>query len=212
VASGCGAKGQRWTQCWLRVVALAATLGASLGVPGWASAQTVAGVPALLPVCGGCHGLDGNATQPGMPSLAGQPRTFLENQLVLIREGLRDVPTMKAVLANTKDEDLVALAKAYAAMPVKPLQQAVDAQRLARGAEISKGALCGSCHLPDYAGKDQMPRLAGQREDFLLANMKQFRDGPPAGRDTVMASTLRGMTDADLQALAHYFATQGLPK
>lgn len=165
-----------------------------------------------MPVCGSCHGVDGNATQPGMPSLAGQPRTFLENQLVLIREGVRDVPSMKAVLANTQDEDLVALAKAYAAMPVKPQAQAVQAERQALGASISKRALCGSCHLPDYAGKDQMPRLAGQREDFLFTNMKQFRDGPPAGRDTVMASTLRGMTDADLQALAHYFATQGLTK
>lgn len=178
----------------------------------WAQAPAPVGAPALLPICGGCHGEDGNATQVGMPSLAGQPRTFLENQLVLIREGMRDVPAMKAVLANTKDEDLVALAKAYAAMPVKPPQQPVDAVRRSRGAEISKRALCGSCHLSDYAGRDQMPRLAGQREDFLFNNMRQFRDGPPAGRDTVMASTLRGMADADLQALAHYFATQGLTK
>ncbi len=187
-----------------------ALLAASLLSEGPARAQSP--TPALMPVCGGCHGTDGNASQPGMPSLAGQPRTFLENQLVLIREGMRDVPSMKAILANTKDEDLVALAKAYAAMPVKAAAQAVDAQRQSRGAEISKRALCGSCHLPDYTGKDQMPRLAGQREDFLFTNMKQFRDGPPAGRDTIMASTLRGMTDADLQALAHYFAVQGLPR
>lgn len=163
----------------------------------------------LLPVCGACHGSDGRSQIAGTPSLAGQPKVFLENQLVLIREGLRDVPTMKGVLANTKDEDLSALAAIYASLPVKTTGDKPDATRVARGADIAKRAVCASCHLPDFAGREQMPRLAGQREDFLFSSMKEFRDGPAAGRDTLMTAALRGMTDDNLKDLAHYFATFG---
>ncbi len=114
---------------------------------------------------------------------------------------------MKGVLAGTKDEDLTALARRYAALPVKPTGDKTDAARAARGADIAQRAVCASCHLPNFAGCEQMPRLAGQREDFLFNSMKEFRDGPAAGRDTLMTAALRGMTDDNLKDLAHYFAT-----
>ncbi len=171
-------------------------------------------VQALLPVCGACHGADGNSAIPGTPSLAGQPRVFIENQLVLIREGLRDVPAMKGLLERTSDEDLVALAKVYAELPAKPApgqpdSGQIDPDKIKRGAALSKASLCASCHSVDYAGREQMPRLAMQREDFLRASLKEFRDGPAAGRDTNMTATLRGMSDQQLNDLAHYFATAG---
>ncbi len=165
--------------------------------------------PALQPVCAACHGVDGNSAIPGTPSLAGQPQVFIENQLVLIREGLRSVPAMKGLLDTARDEDLVALAKLYSELPAKALAGEVDADKVKRGAQISKAALCGSCHAPDYSGREQMPRLALQREDFLRASLKEFRDGPAAGRDTIMAATLRGMSDDQLGDLAHYFSTAG---
>lgn len=192
----------------LTALAGIATAGAlALALPiGQARAQDA---QALLPTCGACHGSDGNSQIPGTPSLAGQPRLFIENQLVLIREGLRVVPQMTGMLDKVKDEDLTGLAKRFSEMPAKPGTSAVDADKVKRGAEISKAGGCGGCHLPDFVGKDQIPRLAMQREDFLNTNMRQFRDGPPAGRDTIMASTLRGMTDAQISDLAHYFATAG---
>jgi cytochrome c553 len=180
--------------------------------PAQMSNQTPA--QALLPVCGACHGADGNSAIPGTPSLAGQPRVFMENQLVLIREGLRIVPAMKGLLARTRDEDLVTLAKIYAELPAKPApgqseSGPIDADKIKRGATLSKAGLCATCHSADYTGREQMPRLAMQREDFLRASLKEFRDGPAAGRDTIMAATLRGMSDQQLNDLAHYFATAG---
>jgi len=82
-----------------------------------------------------------------------------------------------------------------------------DAAKAKAGADIADKALCGSCHLPDYRGQNQVPRLAGQNEAFLNWSLRMFRDNPGPGRDTIMAATLRGMTDADLANLAHYFAT-----
>jgi cytochrome c553 len=191
--------------------------GAAVGVSLWlaccalltasqAVAQPTPPAPATLAVCGSCHGADGNSPSPAIPSIAGQPRVFIENQLVVIREGLRDVPVMKDSVARLSDEEIVALARHYAEQPLKPPAVKVDAAKARRGAELSRKTLCGTCHLPDYAGQQQVPRLAGQHEDYLLLAMKSFRDHPGPGRDTIMAASLYGLKDADLSDLAHYLA------
>ncbi len=163
-------------------------------------------VPPRSAQCGACHGMDGNATQPGMPSLAGQPMVFLENTLVLIREGLREIPAMKGQLDGVSDAEISALARHFAAQkPAVPGAPAY-ADRAQRGAQLSRQGLCGSCHESDYRGREQIPRLAGQREDYLLASLRLFRSGVTPGRDTMMSAVLNGMSDADLVSLAHYLS------
>lgn len=158
-------------------------------------------------VCAACHGTDGHARLAEAPHLAGQPRLFIENRLVMMREGLSVVPQMKGMLDGLGDEDLSALSRHYAAMPLRPERAARDASRAARGASLSQRALCGTCHLPGYEGREQVPRLAGQREDYLLKSMRDFAAGRTGGRDTLMSNALLGLTDADLQDLAHHLAT-----
>ena len=71
--------------------------------------------PATVAACNACHGPGGNSQIPLTPSIAGQPKLFVENQLVLIREGLRDVPQMKEIVAGMSDETIIALAQYFAA-------------------------------------------------------------------------------------------------
>lgn len=182
------------------------TLASAMALCGSAAARASPPAPATLAVCGSCHGADGNSPSPAIPSIAGQPRLFIENQLVVIREGLREVPVMKDSVARLSDEEIVALARHYAEQPLKPPAMRVDAAKARRGAELSRKALCGTCHLPDYAGQQQVPRLAGQHEDYLLLAMKSFRDQPGPGRDTIMSASLYGLKDAELADLAHYLA------
>ena len=157
-------------------------------------------------VCGSCHGAQGNSVIPDIPSLAAQPKVFLENQLVLIREGMRDIPPMKGVLDNAPDADLSALAQHYAALPANKPSTPKQPDLYARGEVLSKEMRCGICHLPNYAGREQMPRLAGQREDYLLHTMRSMKSNQVAGRDPIMTASLYGISDADLQAIAHYLA------
>ncbi len=161
---------------------------------------------AKLAVCGACHGPDGNSSMVGMPSLAGQPKVFLENNLIMIREGIRDIPVMKGQLDGMSDPQIIALAKFYSAQVLKPTPGKRDEALYERGQLLSKQALCGTCHLPDYVGREQMPRLAGQREDYLLHSMRQFRNNQATGRDTIMAASLYGMNDDDLRAIAQYLS------
>lgn len=182
--------------------AVIAALGLAAGT-GSARAQPR---PETLTACAACHGADGNAPVAAFPSLAGQPAVFIENQLVLIREGLRDVPAMKQVMAGMGDPEIVALARHYAAQKVRQPALAFQADKQRQGAQLADRLLCGSCHLPSFAGQNQVPRLAAQNEAFLLLSMKEFRDRPGPGRDTIMAATLRGLSDAELDQLAHYLA------
>jgi len=159
-----------------------------------------------LAVCAGCHGAGGVSTIAGTPSLAGQPKLFIENQLVIIREGLRDVPVMKPFVAGMADDEISALAAHYAAQSPKPLAPASKPERARAGADLARRLGCGTCHLPTYTGQQQVPRLAGQDETYLVQAMKQFRDHPGPGRDTIMAATLRGLSDGELEQLAHHLA------
>lgn len=161
----------------------------------------------LLAACAVCHGPGGNSQTPSIPSIAGQPRVFVENQLVIIREGLREVPAMKAVMGPISDEEIAALARHYSALPAIPMAMEVKREPRLRGAELSRRHLCGTCHLADYTGQNQVPRLAGQHEAYLAHSLKQFRDHAGPGRDTIMSATLLGLSDADLADLAHYLAS-----
>lgn len=162
--------------------------------------------PQRLELCVACHGPQGNSTNPQIPSLAGQPKIFLENQLVLIREGLRDIPQMKGSLDGLQDADLTVLAQYFAAQTPRPPVGPVEAERYARGQALARSMLCGTCHLGNYEGREQIPRLAGQHERFLREVMEEYRDKPGPGRDTAMSAALYGLNNQHLDDLAHFLA------
>jgi len=62
---------------------------------------------ARLNACAGCHGADGNSAIAGTPSIAGQPKIFLENYLVMTREGIRGTQVMQALLKGVPDKEIV---------------------------------------------------------------------------------------------------------
>ena len=159
-----------------------------------------------LKVCAGCHGTDGNSPIAGTPSLAGQPRVFLENYLVLTREGLRGTDVMRQLLKGITDREIVALAAHYAKLAPRAQSIDVDRKLFERGRAVAAKNRCGTCHLTDYRGREQMPRLAGQREDFLAEAMFAYQQNRRAGGDTIMAASLYGIPSADIRALAHYLA------
>lgn len=176
---------------------------ATLCLPGLA-----AEVPEQAAFCESCHGKGGNSTTPGMPSIAAQPATFLENQLVFFREGLRSAPVMEPIAKKMSDAEITALARHFSAQPARAVAVAADPALMARGRQLAEAMHCGQCHLPKYEGRAQMPRLAGQREDYMVETMIGYRDGKRTGADTTMTEVLYGTKDEDIRALAHFLARQ----
>jgi cytochrome c553 len=159
-----------------------------------------------LKTCAACHGADGNSAIAGTPSIAAQPRIFLENYLVLTREGIRGTQVMQALLKGVPDKEIVALSLHFSKLKAKIPDGKTDQTVFNRGREIASKNRCASCHNADFHGREQMPRLAGQREEFLAEVMLQYRQNRRPGGDTLMAASLYGIPEADFKALAHYFS------
>lgn len=157
-------------------------------------------------LCAACHGPDGNSSTPGVPSIAGQPQAFLEMQLILFREGLRDSPEMAPVVKGLSDVDVGALARHFAALPARASASGADAVLMKRGRELAGQRHCGQCHLGDFTGQAQIPRLAGQREEYLAEQLRAYREGRRVGSDTSMNEAMYRVPDADITALAHFLS------
>ena len=154
----------------------------------------------------GCHGPGGNSATAGIPSIAGQPRVYLENTLVLTREGLRGNAVMQGLLKGVPDSEIIAIAKHFTAQKVHAVAAMPDKALQKRGREVAARLRCASCHDKTFQGREQMPRLAAQREEFLNTRMLALRDKPPPGTDTIMSATLHGVSNGDIKALAHFLA------
>ncbi|HEX5613425.1 MAG TPA: c-type cytochrome [Burkholderiales bacterium] len=161
-------------------------------------------------VCFGCHGEKGTSQQPGTPSLGGQTSFFVIAQLFLMRDGRRTKrPTpMDPFAKGLSDDELRAYGDLFAKQPPPaPPGGTVDAARYAKGRALAGQHNCGSCHNPDYSGQQQTPRVANQREDYLLQAMRDYKQGQRVGYGRpAMVEVVVPLADADLAALAYYLA------
>jgi cytochrome c553 len=182
--------------------ALARLLGGLLLLAAPAAAEP------LAEPCAACHGARGVSETPNIPSLAGQPADYLILQMILFREQIRVVPAMAGQVQGRSDDVIARIARFYAGLPAAPPPDrgARDAALADRGAALSARMNCGSCHLPDYSGRANAPRLAAQREDVLAHAMREYRDNLRIGADTQMNGLMYGVSDADIAALAHHLA------
>lgn len=159
-----------------------------------------------LRACAECHGADGNSAIAGTPSIAAQPKIFIEHYLVMTREGIRGAQDMQTLLKGVSDQEIVDLSKHFSTLQAKATTGPIDKKLFQRGKAIATKNRCANCHEASYRGREQMPRLAGQREEFLAEVMLAYRQNRRPGGDTMMAAALYGIPEADFKALAHYFS------
>ena len=164
-------------------------------------------------MCFACHGRDGQSQLPLTPSLGGQPSFFVVAQLFLYRDGRRDNAGMIEAAKTLTNDDLRAFGDLISKLPPPAAPaQAPDAKRFARGVAIVQQQQCMTCHNPDFSGREQMPRLANQREDYLLKALRDYKSGKRLGYGGAMASELAELKDPDLVDLAHFLAYLPAPR
>lgn len=156
--------------------------------------------------CAACHGENGNSRMEMVPTLAGHPAPYLVVQLILFREQQRRNEIMTPLAKALADKDIEDLAAHFAGQTRAPPPGAADAALTASGKAVADAHRCGTCHLPDYAGREQIPRLAAQREDYLLKTMRDYKSGRRSGLDGMMTSVLHPVTDEQLVALAAFLS------
>ena len=70
----------------------------------------------------------------------------------------------------------------------------------------AKSAVCVACHGPEGISTNPLwPNLAGQQDQYMIKQMKAFRDGER--KDPVMAPMAAGLSDEDIANLAAYYAS-----
>ena len=95
------------------IIALA-TFAAAIPV----QAGSMAAGKAKAVKCRTCHGIDGIATIPIAPHIAGESRIYLESQLKAFRSGQRKHDIMSLVAKDLSDEDISDLSAWYSSIKI----------------------------------------------------------------------------------------------
>ncbi len=159
-------------------------------------------------MCAGCHGENGISQTQNIPSLAGQPDQFLQWQLVFFRGGSRKNEQMQPVAEAIGNEDVRALGAYFASLTPPRATAPDDNPDLSKkGAQAAVGRRCASCHTDSFAGTKAVARLAGQREEYLVKALHDYKSGVrTGGAGAAMTDVAYPLSDEEITALAHYLA------
>ena len=188
----------------MRDLIICCLLLCAAAVPAGAQTQTV---QQRLPVCLACHGADGQSQTAGVPSLGAQQSFYTTVQLLMFRERMRVAEPMNEMAKGLSDDDLRSFADIIAKLPApQPPAGPVDDARMARARALVEQNRCNFCHTPTFAGQDNVPRIADQREEYLVKALRGYKDNSRHGYDASMADVVAPITDGQILDLAYYIA------
>ncbi|HSB99933.1 MAG TPA: c-type cytochrome [Burkholderiaceae bacterium] len=163
-------------------------------------------IPPKAAVCVDCHGPNGNSKLPLHPILAGQTSRYLYLQLRDFQEGRRSHPQMSPIAKDLSRDEMRALADYFAAQKPAPQTFKVDPAKAKLGRAKADETLCTMCHLGGFAGQNEIPRVAGQHYDYVVKQLRDFKDKKRTNDAGNMSSVSRTLSDTDIENLGHYLA------
>jgi len=159
--------------------------------------------------CLACHGRGDAPQGETAPLLAAQPDNFIQWQLVYFRTETRKDPAMTPISQLLNNTDIRNIGAYLSSLPAPDLPQGKDERPdlTEAGEQLAIANHCASCHVEGFVGKDAVPRLAGQREAYLLKALRDFKSGARRGGGVAaMPDAVYPLSDKGLQALAHYLS------
>lgn len=195
----------------LRRIAVASFIVGAANQPLFGETVAERAVPCLA-----CHGESGQSETAEIPSLGGQPAPYLLIQLYLFREQQRAssfkkddqmIQIMSEMTKGFTDDDLRNFSDFLAKLPApKPPADTGDPARMQAAAALITQNCCNSCHGLDLAGRENIPHIANQREDYLVKTLREYKSNVRHGYDGVMAEVLAPMNDQQIADVAYYIA------
>ncbi|MBN9586212.1 MAG: cytochrome C [Afipia sp. 62-7] len=157
--------------------------------------------------CLACHGEKGTSETENIPSLGAQQPAYVLIQLYMFREKLRTFEIMNDMAKDLTDDDLRAFSDYIATLPKPaPPTDVGDPARMQKGQALVQQHRCNTCHNTDFAGRDNIPRILNQREDYLAKTMHEYKNNSRHGYDATMADVLQPVTEEQIADLAYYIA------
>ncbi|MEM9012440.1 MAG: c-type cytochrome [Pseudomonadota bacterium] len=149
-------------------------------------------------MCRTCHGIDGYAAIPIAPHIGGEPREYLEAQLMAFKTGQREHEMMSVVAAGLSAQQIADVSAWYGAHEVQAtLPEGVDPNNAPQQ--------CVSCHGAD--GISQLidaPNLAGETNIYIDTQLKAFQRGQR--NHEIMSEVAAGLTAAEIREIADWYA------
>jgi cytochrome c553 len=176
-------------------------------------------------VCTGCHGPNGNSTNPEWPKLAGQNAVYTDEQLRLFKAAVRNNPVMMPIARTLSDKDISDLSVYYEAQTPQGLEADPSywqaGQALYMHGDSARGIpACVACHGP--AGRGNLaagyPALRAQQSVYVVKQLNDYASGAryagaknpaqPSRNGAMMLSIARKLTPEDMRNVASF--VQGL--
>ena len=189
-------------------------------ISGWGVASA-SDLDAVIDDCNGCHGDNGVSQWNDVPTIAGVPEFVHADALYIYQEEGRPcteskyrqgdtgrpATTMCAVAAALDEDTIDAVAAHYAALPFVPAKQDFDADLAAAGKAVHDEA-CDRCHSDGGSNPDdEAGILAGQWMGYLEDTFAEYRAGERE-QPKKMEEKLNALSEDDVKALVHYYASQ----
>ena len=192
----------------MRITLVGVALATMIISAPFAHAADIAAGKEKAELCIGCHGEGGISQIENIPSLAAQPDLFIQWQLVFFRAGARKNEQMQPIVEQLNNEDIRNLGAYFASLaPPKDAKPDDNPDLSKKGAQAAAGRRCASCHTDSYAGTKAVARLAGQREEYLVKALHDYKSGArTGGAGAAMTDVAYPLSDEEIEALAHYLA------
>jgi cytochrome c553 len=192
----------------MRTTLIGTTLAALMACSSLGQAADIAAGKEKAELCAGCHGDNGVSQTENTPSLAGQLDQFIQWQLVFFRAGTRKNEQMQPVVEQLNNDDIRNLGAYFAQLAPPKASKPDDNPDLSKkGAQAAAGRRCASCHGDTFAGTKAVARIAGQREEYLVKALRDYKSGVRAGGAmAAMADVAYPLSEEEIEALAHYLA------
>lgn len=149
-------------------------------------------------MCRTCHGIDGYAQIPIAPHIGGEPKEYLEGQLMAFKTGARQHEMMSVVAAGLSAQQISDVAAWYGShVAVATLPAGVS--------ETDAPAACVSCHGADgISVLLDAPNLAGEVNIYIDTQLKAFRLGKR--QHDIMSGIASEMTDLEIREVADWYS------
>lgn len=158
--------------------------------------------------CYGCHGPNGVSEAEHMPTIAGLNFQYFYSTMRAFRNDERNSTIMGRIAKGYRTSQLQRMALYFGRQPWTGKVREVDMELARRGGELHR-KYCEKCHEQNGHYQDSdTPPLAGQARGYLVFQMSDYRkgiDGMP--QPALMQERLEKMSDADLMALAEFYAS-----
>src|ERR1700721_1552376 len=115
---------------------------------------------------------------------------------------------MQAIAEQIQNDDIRNLGAYFASLTPFKVSTPDDNPDLSKkGAQSAAGRRCASCHTDTFAGTKAVARIAGQREEYLVKALHDYKSGARSGGGgAAMAGVAYPLSDEEITALAHYLA------